>query len=300
MDGHIGIYQRYLADERELSAGTQAAYMKDVRAFLEWLGSKHDILALEAVAPHHLTAYFLERKQLGAAQASSARSVSAIRAFFQLMRRERVILNDPSVRLKAGRSNAKQGTGLAPDTVDKLLSAPSGDDPFSLRDKAMLELMYATGTRVSEIVGLDVDSVPEGMGFVRIASRAGRERIMPLGEYASQALDAYAKAGRPALLRDGGGEPALFLNRLGQRMTRQGFWKILKKHAVSAGIREPLTPHVLRQSCAAHMLAGGADLRAVQEMLGHVDIATTQRYAGIAKTRMKEEYDRAHPRSKRI
>lgn len=181
--------------------------------------------------------------------------------------------------------------------VERLLAAPDGTSPQGMRDKAMLELLYATGIRVSELISLDVGDVQTGLKFARCSSASGKERIIPIGTIAADSVAGYMDGMRDKLLRSSRDEPALFLNSLGGRLTRQGFWKIIKKYAREARIEQDITPHTLRHSFAAHLLEGGADLRSVQQMLGHADISTTQVYSGIARKNMKEVYENHHPRA---
>jgi integrase/recombinase XerD len=187
---------------------------------------------------------------------------------------------------------------LTVQEVGKLLEAPAGTSPNGMRDKAMLEVLYATGIRVSELVSLNIDSVNPAMGFIRCLGKGGKERIVPLGQISSQCLTAYIETMRPKLLKSDKPDEALFINHLGTRITRQGFWKIIKRYAAESDIRKEITPHTLRHSFAAHLLENGADLRSVQEMLGHADISTTQIYTQLAKGKLKEVYDRSHPRAK--
>jgi integrase/recombinase XerD len=182
--------------------------------------------------------------------------------------------------------------------MERLLNAPGDDTPQGRRDKAMLELLYATGIRVSELISLNVEDVHTEMKYVRCTGASGKERIVPIGAMAAESVAQYAAGMREKLLRGNQKESALFLNSLGGRLTRQGFWKIIKKYAREAQIEQDITPHTLRHSFAAHLLEGGADLRSVQQMLGHSDISTTQIYSGIARKNMKEVYENHHPRAR--
>ncbi len=186
---------------------------------------------------------------------------------------------------------------LTVQEIGRLLDAPQTGSPSGMRDKAMLEVLYATGIRVSELISLDVASVNPGLGFIRCVGTS-KERIVPLGRIASDYVQAYIDSMRPKLLKPSKVEEALFISHLGSRMTRQGFWKIMKRYAQEAGIEQEITPHTLRHSFATHLLENGADLRSVQEMLGHADISSTQIYAQVTRGKMKEVYDRTHPRAK--
>lgn len=210
--------------------------------------------------------------------------------------REDFILQDPTIHVDTPKIEKRLPRVLTPEEIERLLRAPDQSTPSGMRDYAMLELLYATGIRVSELVSLKSTDVHLSSGFLRCMGKGGKERIIPIGEYAVQALDNYLQQARPHLVRKTKDE-ALFLNHHGTQMSRQGFWKILKKYAQEAGILKDITPHTLRHSFATHLLERGADLRAVQEMLGHADISTTQIYTHVTKGRLKEIYAAAHPRS---
>jgi integrase/recombinase XerD len=208
---------------------------------------------------------------------------------------------DPARFVEAPKAERKEPRALSEDEVERLLAAPEGTSPNALRDKAMLELLYATGLRVSELISLRIDDVNMPLAFVRCEAARGKERIVPVGGAAMKALSVYLTEGREALLKAGRASEALFVTQLGDGMTRQAFWKIVKKYAEAAGIGGDLSPQSLRGSFAAHLLANGADVRAVQEMLGHAVPATTQAYAHAAKAKalMKDVYDKSHPRAGR-
>jgi integrase/recombinase XerD len=210
--------------------------------------------------------------------------------------REKVSLQDPSVHIETPKTERKLPKVLSPQEVEALLETPASNDPFSQRDKAMLELLYATGIRVSELVQLNISDIHLNMGFIRCMGKGSKERIIPLGKMAQSAIERYINSGRSEMLK-GKKTEALFLNHHGNRLSRQGFWKILKQLAKKAKIEKDLTPHTLRHSFATHLLENGADLRAVQEMLGHADISTTQIYTHVTKTRLKDVYSAFHPRA---
>lgn len=217
---------------------------------------------------------------------------------FSFLLKERLIGQDPTVDMETIKPSKKPPMILSIEDIERLLAVPDESAPQGMRDKAMLELLYATGIRVTELISLNVEDVNTGLKFVRCSGASGKERVVPLGTLAADCVARYTAGMRDKLLRVNQEEPALFLNSLGGRLTRQGFWKIIKKYAREADIQQDITPHTLRHSFAAHLLEGGADLRSVQQMLGHSDISTTQIYSGIARKNMKEVYENHHPRAR--
>lgn len=295
MDEWIRRFVEYLAIERGLSANTLDSYERDLRSFQQYMKKRGD-LALDAVQKHHLSAYLSHLHEIGRANSTISRNLASIRSFFHFLVREEAILHDPTLHVETPRIEKRLPRVLTPEDVERLLGAPDQTTPSGLRDYAMLELLYATGIRVSELVSLKCDDLHVSGGFLRCMGKGGKERIIPVGEYALHALHTYMELARPTFLRNGS-DHALFLNHHGAQMSRQGFWKILKKYAREAKIRTEITPHTLRHSFATHLLERGADLRAVQEMLGHADISTTQIYTHVTRGRLKEIYISAHPRS---
>jgi integrase/recombinase XerD len=226
---------------------------------------------------------------------SRARKLAAIRSFFRYLTACGLLSENPGSRLRFPKVNPKLPRVLAAAEVEALLNQPDVRVPLGLRDKAMFELMYATGLRVSELTGLQLGQVHLEPGYLVVLGKGDKERLTPMGEYAADALRAYLQYGRPRLIRDR--TPSeVFLNHRGRKLTRQGFWKLIKQYAVQAGIRQNLTPHMLRHSFATHLLENGADLRTVQTLLGHVDISTTQIYTHVARARLKEIHRKHHPR----
>ncbi|MDF2658064.1 MAG: recombinase XerD [Paenibacillus sp.] len=296
MNRHIQTFIHYLSVERGLSRNTLESYSRDVTHYLEHI-SGLGVASIEESAKSHIVNYLLFLKQLGRAPTTVSRNIVSIRAFYQYLLRERTIAQDPSLDMEMPKLEKRLPKVMTVEEVERLLEAPETAVPGGMRDKAMLELLYATGIRVSELISLGVDDVNPAMGFVRCTGK-GKERIIPLGKIAAHWLGSYTESMRPQLLRQSKDEDALFINHLGTRLTRQGFWKIIKRYAREAGIDKEITPHTLRHSFATHLLENGADLRAVQEMLGHADISTTQVYTQVTKARMKEIYDRTHPRAK--
>ncbi|EXX88280.1 recombinase XerD [Paenibacillus darwinianus] len=290
-------FVRFLSEERAMSRSTIESYERDLTMFLSYTEGQ-GLNRPEQIEKHHIAAYLLHLKHHGRAVATVSRTVSSIRAFFKYLVNERVTMHDPAAHMTAPKQEKKLPKVMTKAEVERLLESPPSDTPGGLRDRAMLELLYATGIRVSELISLDGEHVNPEMGFVRCTGAGGKERIIPLGRVASSALTLYLSSARERYEKPDRKQSGLFLNHLGTRMTRQGFWKIIKKYARESGITTEITPHTLRHSFAAHLLENGADLRSVQEMLGHADISTTQIYSQVTRTRMKDVYDRTHPRAK--
>ena len=300
MQEQIQQFLDYLEAEKGYSINTLAAYQNDLSQFLIFLQQ----LPLEQrpqtwddVTRDHIVSYILEMKEREYASSTIARKVAAVKSFFKFLESTGQIAVNPAKDMETPRAEKHLPATISAQEVDRLLEAPSGDGPAALRDRAMLELLYATGLRVSELVALNVSDVNLDDGTVRCLGKGKKERILPLYERARRALAQYVHEGRPKLLGEHNDEQALFLNRRGTRLTRQGLWLIIKRYVEQVGIKENVTPHTLRHSFATHMLRGGADLRAVQQMLGHANISTTQIYTQVTPDRMREVYDETHPRA---
>jgi len=295
MESIIDQFLGYLAVERGLSKNTLEAYSRDLIRFMEHLEKAEGVGQWSEVTPSHIQSYMVRLAKMGLSPKSLARNLASLRSFFKYLMREKFIGSDPASLIKSPRSGRSLPKVMGRKDVEALIGAVSDSGPCGLRDKAMLELLYGTGVRVSELVDLDVDRVNMLVGTLLVRGKGDKERVVPMGEYAIEALQSYLRSGRPALAR---GKPskALFLNRRGKRISRQAVWKILKAYASRAGLRESISPHVLRHSFATHMLEGGADLRAIQELLGHADISTTQIYTHVASSRLKEIHRKYHPR----
>ncbi|MFF2090202.1 site-specific tyrosine recombinase XerD [Paenibacillus sp. NPDC058174] len=296
MEDYVQSFIRHLAVERSLSPSTLESYGRDLSGLVDYL-SEFDVSRPADVQRHHLSHYMLQLKETGRKAATLTRHIVSIRAFFHYLALEGVIAHNPAIYLESPKQEKKAPSVLSVEAAGLLLDAPQPVTTAGIRDKAMLELLYATGIRVTELIMLNLDSVNLQLNIIRCVGSGMKERIIPFGRMAKDALEHYLEASRSELLKRSPGEEALFLNVLGTRMTRQGFWKMIKKYAKAAGIVEDITPHTLRHSFAAHLLENGADLRAVQELLGHADISTTQRYTRLAKVRMKDAYTQAHPRA---
>ena len=297
MKDQVQDFIHYLIVERGLAKNTIDSYERDLKKYSQYLEHVEQLNHLNAVTRAHIVSFL---KHLTDQQKSSKtidRHIASIRSFHQFLLREKVTEQDPSVHIETPQLERKLPKVLNAEEVEALLSVFDTSTPFGLRDKAMLELLYATGMRVSELVNLNIEDAHLTMGFVRCFGKGSKERIVPLGRMATEAIEAYLAQARPVLTKKQQGEHALFVNHHGKRLTRQGFWKILKGLAKDARIEKELTPHTLRHSFATHLLENGADLRAVQEMLGHADISTTQIYTHVTKTRLKDVYNQFHPRA---
>jgi integrase/recombinase XerD len=289
----------YLEYERGLSRNTLDAYRSDLLQYGAWLkardldplrvthGDLGDFLAALATG---------DEEKAAVAPATLQRKVACLRSFHRHLRREDLIADDPTAQIKAPRQGKRLPKVLSRDEVTRLLEQPSGTDPGMLRDRALLELMYACGLRASEATGLELQDIDVEAGILRARGKGSKERIVPFGSTASRALVAYLQRGRPKLIGVRH-ESALFVNQRGVGLTRQGLYKIVQRHAKAAGLAHKMSPHTLRHTFATHLLAGGCDLRSVQEMLGHADIATTQLYTHLSTERLRDVYFDAHPRA---
>jgi len=280
--------------ERGLSRNTLSAYQSDLTALAAWLEQDRsiDLLTVDRI---DLLDYLALQSRKGRKPRSTARVLSCLRQFYQYALREGWLKKDPSLRIDAPKLGRPLPKSLSEQDVETLIGAPDTTDPEGFRDRVMLEVLYATGLRVSELVGLRLEQVSLTQGLVRVIGKGGKERLVPLGEEAVHWLERFLKGGRGDLLN---GRPcaAVFPTRRGSGMTRQAFWYRIKKHALTAGIRRPLSPHTLRHAFATHLLDHGADLRVVQLLLGHSDLSTTQIYTHVARERLKTLHALHHPR----
>ena len=289
----------YLEFERGLSRNTLEAYRSDLLQFGDHLNARGvDVLA----ATHTDLAAWLDALAAGsetrpaARPATLQRKAACLRSFYRHLRRENVIAHDPTADLRAPRKSQRLPKVLSRGDVDKLLNAPRGTDPAALRDRALLELMYACGLRATEAIDLEVGDLDLRAGVLRARGKGSKERLVPVGRSAIAAVRTYLVRARPQLVGAGDARH-LFVNRRGTGLTRQGLYKIVQRHARAVGLEDRMSPHTLRHTFATHLLAGGCDLRAVQEMLGHADIATTQIYTHLSAERLKDVYFQAHPRA---
>lgn len=286
----------YLQIERGLSDNTLTSYQRDLKQYMHYIDKVTEKSAWDAVGRTDIISFLYMLRDDGKSAATIARTISSIRLFHQFLIRERVVHQDASIHIETPKKERQLPDILSPKDVEALLNI-QGTSPLNLRNKAMLELLYATGLRVTELLTLNVSDLHLTMGFVRCLGKGSRERIVPLGNIAKTALETYIHNGRQKLLKGQRSESVLFVNQHGRPLTRQGFWKVLKSIAIHAGISQTITPHTLRHSFATHLLENGADLRAVQEMLGHADISTTQIYTHVTKARLKDIYQTYHPRA---
>jgi integrase/recombinase XerD len=297
MEDQLKDFMHFLIVEKGLAKNTIVSYERDLKSYLHYLKNVESILSLNDVQRIHIVHFLGFLKEQGKSSKTLARHIASVRAFHQFLLRDKATDQDPSVLIETPRLEKSLPKVLSLQEVEVLLETPKQKDHYGIRDKAMLELLYATGIRVSELISLDIENVHLTMGFVRCIGKGNKERIIPIGRTASDSIKLYLDTGRPQFVSKKHREQALFLNHQGNRLTRQGFWKILKKLTKEAGIEKELTPHTLRHSFATHLLENGADLRAVQEMLGHADISTTQIYTHVTKTRLKDVYSKFHPRA---
>ncbi len=293
MEREVTAFITYLHNVKKTSANTEMSYQRDLNKFVRFLEEK-EITDVKKITTTTLNSYilYLERNQFKAATIS--RNIASIKALYHFMYKEGLVDADISDVLRAPKIEKKLPEIMTQAEVNRLLEQPKGATPKELRDKAMLELLYATGIRVSELISLKSSDINLQMGFV-ICKDASKERVIPFGNQARTALLAYLERGRNAMV-DNYESEVLFVNCSGQPMSRQGFWKLIKYYAKKAGIDSEITPHTLRHSFAAHLVENGADLRSVQEMLGHSDISTTQVYASMNHNKIREVYAKAHPR----
>ncbi len=284
---------RYLEKNKKLSKNTLASYEHDMSLYLAYLDSLG--LSPAQADTSVIKKYLKQLKTSGRASTTISRELASIKNLYFYLLSNGAVTANPAEEIKAPKIEKKLPYILTPGEIETLLEQPVPTDLKGFRDKAMLELLYATGLRVSEMIELDVSDVNLDMGFIH-CNQDGHERVIPIGKICADALANYLSAARPLLVKTSG-EAALFLNMLGQRISRQGFWKLLKQYAESAGIKATITPHTLRHSFAAHLLENGADLRSIQSMLGHADISSTQMYVRLAGSKLKDVYAKAHPRA---
>ena len=290
---YLSGYEHYLADEKKASANTTSSYLRDVRQFSAWLAGRG--LDAAQVSQSDVRGYAQYLKGCGKSEATVVRSVASLKSFYGYLISQRALEVNPAKGYTPAKVERKLPEILSGKEVELFLEQPDASDVKGCRDKAMLELLYATGIRVSELIALDVSDINLTVGFIRCRG-SGKERMIPMYRAAVRALRAYGEDVRPQLIRSAD-ETAFFVNLGGERMSRQGFWKIVKHYQEKAGIAKDITPHTLRHSFAAHLLENGADLKSIQEMLGHADISSTQVYTQVVNQKIKDVYARAHPRA---
>ena len=295
MDMILNGFINYLEYEKELSKNTLESYKRDIAQFIHYLTERqiHDFKDTNKTT---IITYLLYLQKKGKATATISRNLASIRSFSHFLMSENHISKDPTINLETPKSEKKLPCVLSLKEVELLLSQPNDDSEKGIRDKAMLELLYATGIRVTELVSLDYTNLNLDVNYIKCLGGNSKERIIPIGSMAKIAMENYVNNCRSTLIKEDL-EPALFVNYHGTRLTRQGFWKIIKSYTQKAKINKKITPHTLRHSFATHLIQNGADLRSVQEMLGHSDISTTQIYTLITRNKIKEVYNKAHPRA---
>jgi integrase/recombinase XerD len=289
----LPIFLDFLSVEKGLAKNSLSSYATDLRRFGHWLSDQS--LELDRVERIHLVRYFQSLRTAGISARSVARALAAIRGLFRFLVAERHLKADPTENIENPKLWSSLPKSILPSEVEALLAAPDCTTVDGLRDAAMLELLYATGLRVSELIKVRLDELVMDAGFLRTVGKGSKERIVPFGDAARESIVKYMEGGRPELNKYA--DPHLFLSRRGRPMTRQSFWMKIVRYAREAGIRAHISPHVLRHSFATHLLENGADLRSVQMMLGHADISTTQIYTHVSRARLQRMYEQFHPRA---
>lgn len=296
MTGRMQLFLEYLTVELGLSANTRQAYERDLRLFCKTLGFKNSD-ALVNVSREQITGYMTQLKEKGLAAATIARKLAAIKAFYRFMTAEGYMDANPAEVVEAGTKGIKLPRVLSEDEVVRLLNQPDITTAEGFRDRTMLEVLYATGMRVSELINITLERVDLNMKYIIAFGKGSKERIVPLGSVAAEFLQQYFEKVRPKLTHEDRNTNIVFLAFGGHELTRQRFWQIIRAYGRKANINKALTPHILRHSFATHLLDNGADLRSVQELLGHSDISTTQIYTHLTNKRLRDIYAKAHPRA---
>lgn len=294
MNAYIGEYTDFMRNTCHKSVNTVESYKRDVTQYITYLGDL-GISNIKNTTQTNVLSYIMFLQKMGRATSTVSRVIASIRSYYLYLLRNGQIDSDPTTTLTSPHIEKKPPQALTSDEVTLLLEQPKLSDNKGIRDKAMLELLYATGIRVSELIGLDVSDVNLSMGYIRCSNNKG-ERLIPVGNKAIDALVLYLEKARASMLKDVH-ETALFVNRLGARISRQGFWKIIKQYQASSGIDTEITPHSLRHSFAAHLIQNGADLESLKSMMGHSDISSTQVYTCFLDDNIKRVYEKTHPRA---
>lgn len=295
MDSNLHNFNGYLEVEKELSYNTIESYNRDLKQFSNYL-RENGIFDFANVNKTLIITYLMSLQKSGKSVSTVSRNIASLRSFYQFLLNEGIISKDPTINLQSPKQEKKLPSILTPKEVEILLEQPNLDSSKGIRDKAMLELLYASGIRVSELIALNIDDINLYMDYIISSKDTPNERVIPIGKMAVNYLGIYIEKHRMSFVKDSE-EKSLFVNYHGKRLTRQGFWKIVRGYTKQAKINKNITPHTLRHSFAAHLLQNGADLKSVQEMLGHADISTTQVYTLVTKNKIKEVYKKAHPRA---
>ncbi len=296
MKNQIEDFLQFISIEKGLSENTALSYRRDLEKYTRYLMKVEQLTSLKDVTQTVIMNYLYYLKEKGRATTTIARTTASIRSFHRFLIRERITIDDPSIHIETPKQERRLPKVLTTEEVEVLLKVPKTNSAFDIRNKAMLELLYATGIRVSELCTLKITDIHLEMGFIRCFGKGNKERVIPVGKLATEALEKYMNKSRAELMKTKKHD-FLFVNHHGEGLSRQGFWKILKKISKEAMIEKELTPHTLRHSFATHLLENGADITAIQEMLGHADISTTQIYKHVTKIRLKEVYANFHPRA---
>ena len=294
MNSYINEYEAFLVDHKKLSMNTLLSYKRDLKFFCEYVSSNLKLDDLTQVSPVDMMTYTIFLKKSGKANATISRTIASLRTFYSFLHHKGYMVSNPTTELEAPKQDRKMPQVLTLAEVERLLSRPDVRTSIGKRDKAMIELLYATGIRVSELISLTLSDINTTMGYIKCKG-ANKTRVIPLGSMASRAIDIYLKDGRGQLVSED--EDALFVNYYGKKLTRQGFWKVIKRYSEEANIHKSITPHTLRHSFAFHLIQNGADLKSVQEMLGHSDVATTQIYLEMSNAKLRDIYEKTHPRA---
>lgn len=294
MDAHVEKFINFLERDKRLSLNTLQSYKRDIEQYTMYL-NEINVSSIVNTNKATVITYLLHLQKKGRATSTISRNLASIRSFYQFLYKLKVIDSDPTSDMESPKVEKKLPQILSTQEVELLLDQPKCLDLKGIRDKAMLELLYATGIRVSELISLNVGDINLEVGYIK-CNKGSRERTIPIGSISNSAVHEYLEKSRNFLIQDSD-EKALFVNVNGKRLTRQGFWKIIKHYKNQANINKDITPHTLRHSFAAHLLENGADLRSIQEMLGHSDISSTQIYAQMAKNKIKDVYKKTHPRA---
>ena len=295
MDQLLDSFLAYLAVEKGLSKNTLESYGRDVRKFALYL-EENKVSSVQYIKYEIILDFLSHFKKQGFSDTTTVRTIVSIKQFFKYLLVEKIIKEDPTSQIRTPRMKKSIPGVISLEEVERILASPDESTPEGIRDTAMLEVLYATGVRVSELIGLKLNDVNFEMGFIVVYGKGSKERIVPMGGQALEKLKPYMELSRPALLKTKESK-ALFVTRRRKGMTRQGFWKLIKTHAINSGISKNISPHTLRHSFATHLLERGADLRSIQIMLGHSDISTTQIYTHVESERLKEIHKKYHPRS---
>lgn len=290
----IDRYELYLKNERKMSANTVQAYIRDIRHFAEFVSGR-GVADVSDASNAEVVSYLMNLKTAGRSQSTVNRKLASIRTFFEFLQRDGLVNANPADEIKSPKIEKKEIEFLSIEEIERLMSLPDQTQKGQ-RDRAILELLYATGIRASELIQMKVGDVNLRMGFIKCDGEHSKARIIPMGRLCRKAMEDYILDVRDKMLR-GKETEALFVNYMGEAMTRQGLWKIMKEYGELAGLKISLTPQIIRNSFAVHMLQNGADVKSLQELMGHEDIAATQAYLAVTKNRIKDVYDKAHPRA---